>query len=641
MFRAAAAIAVSPIVVAAVRNIATGWEPTVDAATTAVRIRDVFSVHFPWTGMAALPSSGGDELYSFPGALALYLLAVPVELFGTTWGIAIGMALINSAAALAALWLIRRRVGDRAAVVAAAFVASIAWAAGSQMLVDPMPIHMGVVPMFTLLVAAWSVAERDPPALVVLAAVANYLFLGQLKFVVIVPALVVWALGVHLWRHRQDRRADPEAWREAWRRERPWRRAAIVVTVLAWIPPLADQFFGTGNLGRIVRAGISGHVDALQPAELAPSLSGVLGMVVSVTAVPPAWLGGTLAKPPFDPLGGGTPFVVGLVCALVLAALLGWVVVRAGLLGNRSYPVAVGTGVVAWGAYVFTGLRNPNATGLMAKYFYGLWPLAAYLWMIVLLGLIQTSPDLRAVLRRRSRPALAVACAAVVVVAALAYPRADHREVQLESFGPVTKQVRVAAGTNVTTRGPVLVDTGVNGRLYRPSVLLGLQDAGIDFRFTDPYAIEQFGERRSETRRQDAVAELVLIAADQVPEGARVVGRFPLRARTLDPATFETFDAHMQTWADSLDTLELQPGPAGVSTLAGLWTTAVQEVWANAESPTTLLESRVFLTMLGLLQPSLGHAVIDVPGMSVNDMEAWANDMMAIHHELVLCEVPR
>lgn len=639
LYRIAIVFAVSPIIVAAVRNGLSDWEPTMDAAITTVRIRDVFSARPPLIGMAAFPSQGADTLYSFPGAFALYLLAVPVELLGVQWGIPIGMAAINTSAAVVGLWFLRRRLGERATIFGAAVFASLAWSVGSQMLVDPTPVQMGIIPMFTLFVAAWSVADGDAPALLLLAVVGNYLFLGQLKYTVLVPTLGLFALATWIWRARRERRVAPDSFSERWKIDRRWLLGAVAFTVLVWIPPLVDQFFVSGNLSALVDAGMSGSVNALQPAELKPTVTGALGLIVSVTAVPPLWLPSNFVEPPFDQLGGGTPFLVGLGCALVLVALAGWVVTRSRQRNDLTIQTAVATAVVAWLAYFITALQDPSAIGYTAHYYYGLWSLSAFLWMVIIVGLARTLPVPETARRVPPRALLGGGMAAVVLLSIAAYPQRDHRAVDMKPIRSTASRVRDVVAAEFPASGPVIVTYDSLGRRFRPSALLGLQDAGTPFRVTEPFDIRQFGRNRDAALRRDVATTLLVTSASTGPEGARLIGRFPPRTRLLSTEDFSDVNARMVNWAASLDKLTLDLGGFESNPLLLALQADLEERSEELLASGSLLRDESFLDILLLLQPLLGYPVLDVPGVDSMELFAWANDQQADVVRLSLYEI--
>ncbi len=241
IYHVAVVLAVTPIVVSALRNGLGGWVPTGDAAITTLRIKDVFTAHPPLVGMAALTSTGTSHPYSFPGALQLYLLAVPVKLLGTSWGPLLGMAAINSAFLVLTAWLLRRRVGFLGAIIGCAFLASLVWAVGSQVIVDLTPMQMDPLPFILLLVAAWSVADGDDAALLVLAVVGNYLVLDHLKFTIAAPGLGLFALVAYALHLRSTRRADPDGWPARRRHAAAWFGGALAFTAVVWLPPLYQE----------------------------------------------------------------------------------------------------------------------------------------------------------------------------------------------------------------------------------------------------------------------------------------------------------------------------------------------------------------------------------------------------------------
>lgn len=618
--------------VAAIRRGLEGWEPTWDVATTTVRIRDVFSMHPPLTGMAAAPSVSADIAYSFPGPLHLYLVAIPVEVLGTTWGLLLGMAVVNTLICVAAIWLIRRRMGERWAMVGALVLATLMWTLGSGMLIYPTPLAIGVVPLFAFLVAAWSLADDDGPAWPVCAFLANYLFLDQLVFIVIVPLVGFVALvmnGARLWRIR---RREPDHW-PAHRRSRiGWAASAVVVTVVAWIPPLVDQFVKPGhNLGKIVHAftsatGADGHL-----AGQSPTLAGALGVVASVTAVPRAWLPPSFRTVPFDTDGGGSSFVVGLVWTVVLLGVLGWAAWRARRRGDTRVTAAVAVAVTGWLAYIITAMQNPDWQGFAQRYFLGLWALGAFMWLVALVGVATALPGLVERLRARSTTGLALLTLTVMVVASAAgYRQTSARALDPSRTSPLAAQIRHAVKDPRIGPGPVLVDTyprtGGSARQYLPSVLLGLQDAGIEFRVRGAFDAQQFGAWRSFDQDRDATTKLVVSTVARGASGERpfAVVRPPA---VISDRAYAAYTAHMRSWAESLTELRTNPR-LSIDRDERL---ALDRKFAAAfdaidRDGLRLLSMPFFVGMLQRTYEDGGALIIDVPGMTDRDVELWAKE---------------
>jgi len=549
-YRLVTVVAVAPITWSAVERGLAGWEPSWDVATTTVRIRDVFSAHPPLTGMAAAPSAGSDVAYSFPGALHLYLLALPVKVLGTTWGVLVGMAIINTAVSVVAIWLVRRRLGERWAMVGALFLAMLLWTVGNGTPIYPTPLAIGVVPLFAFFVAAWSVADGDAPALVVLAVLGNYLFLDQLVFIVIVPLVGFVALallGARLWRLRRTRR---ERWRERRRPYSRWFAAGVAFTVVVWIPPLVEQFFTSGqNLGQVLHTFASGDVGIDRAGRIEPGLFGALGMVTSVTAVPRGWLPPSFGKVPFHADGGGAPFLVGLAWTLALFGLLGWAAWRASRRGDSRVATAVAIAVVGWIAFVITAANNPDWHGYLQRYFLGLWPLGSFMWFVTVVGVVTASTGWASRVRSWSSRGLGAVAGAVVIVALLAGGRSTAAPAMGPSrTDPASASVRRQVSEADLGPGPVLVTTDNRvSRRYFPSVLLGLQDAGIEFRVMGRFDAQQFGVWRSESRRHDATTRVRIVSSPtREPGERRIFAVVP--PPVMSAAHFDRVDSAIHRW---------------------------------------------------------------------------------------------
>ena len=121
----AALFAAAPPLIAGARAAASGWYPAGDDSYAAIRARDIFSAHPPLLGFWSSASLYTGHQVNHPGPLLFDLLAVPVRLFGAGPGVALGTALINSAAALGTIWLARRIGGPTLALLTAASVATL------------------------------------------------------------------------------------------------------------------------------------------------------------------------------------------------------------------------------------------------------------------------------------------------------------------------------------------------------------------------------------------------------------------------------------------------------------------------------------------------------------------------------------
>lgn len=625
IFRVCALAAVAPITVAAVRNGLNGWEPTWDAATVAARTRDVFSAHPPLIGFVAAPSSS-SQLYSFPGAPQLYLLALPVKVLGTTWGMLLGAAAINTAALLVALWLIRRRVGDVGAVVATGFIASVLWSFGSEFIIDASPVQAITLPFFTLLAAAWAVADGDTPALVPLAIVGNYLFLGHLALAVVAPLVVLVGLASGGIRLRQQRRDDPGAWRASRRRLLGWSAGAAGVSVAMWLPPVYEQFSRPdGNLGLLARALVHGG-----GGTGTGSWSGALGTVTSVAAVPPFWLPPNFASPPFDWVGGGRSAALRLVCGLATAAIgiLAWRWSRHR--GDRTVSAAFGVIVAALVGWAISWRVNPTSL-FPTHYFWGLWPTAAFIWFIFTwVGMRALAPIVTARRPELRRWAVASMCVGVAAMTILALPRRNncpgHCASSVDALVPAAREARAATADAMRGQRAVLVPSStLTYADLQPALVLGLQDAGVDIRADNPFDVRQLGPGSDNRIRGDATMRLVFSASSQVPEpGARQIAALTRRP-AISAGRFDELDRNVTAWlkaAPPLRTLARQI--ARQDEPVAIFAMLADTFAAEAEATAGTMPLARYVANLAALGRKPNPKLLRIEGLSNADLRSWA-----------------
>lgn len=629
LYRLAMVATVVPMFVPAVKRGLDGWEPTWDSATTMVRIRDVFSAHPPLVGMAASLSGGTTGTYSFPGALHLYLLAIPVELFGTTWGGLLGVAVLNSAMCVASIWLIRRMRGERWAMVAAVFLATFLWSVGDATLVFFTPLVMGVVPLFAFFVAAWAVAAGDGPALVVLAFVGNYVFLDQLVFVVVVPLVGATALGLFFVRLRSDRRADAAGSGGARRSKLRWLSAAGVLTVVVWIPPLVDQFvLGGHNLAKIIHSLTTGQAAAHQSAVARPTPAGALGVVASVVAAPRWWLPPSFAHAPFTLNGGGGSPVARAIWLLVLLALLGRVGWRARRRHDFSVVAAVAVVVSGLVAFVVTAWKNPDPYGFRQRYLLGLWPFAAFSWMVVCIGLLSGRR-----LRERLGPKATAITSIVLLASTVALttlasirPVRESDALAPSRQDPLATRIRSEVASQEIGPAPVLVTSTYDMRKFLPSALLGLQDVGTPFRVAGAFDRQQFGAFRAYDRGDDTRTRLVVSSSPPTAADAHLLVALP-RTLLLDTDDFVRLDRKMSAWARSPDAFRLAPDlKVDAGTRADLETGLADLLEANNGDHEATLRSEDFLSVVATFGDNHGSPIFTIPGVSGSEFREWAYD---------------
>jgi len=626
VFRAACALVILPVYVAAVRNGLHHWVPTWDAATTTVRVNDVFSRHPPLIGMWSSASGWSGHQINFIGALQLYLLAVPVKLLGTTWGVLLGMATLNSAALLTGAWLIRRRVGYRLGLVGCAFLASLVWAVGSEVVVDITPMQMGVMPYMLLLLAAWSVADLDLAAIPILALVGNYLFLDHLTFALAVPVLTVWSLALLAWGLRRRRRDDRPAWPATRRRLVRFGGLAVALTVVVWLPPLYQQVFGRGpgNLGALLSA--SGAKPPYVPKAL-----GALSAVVATVAVPPLWFRPSFRVATFNADGAGTSFLKATIAAAVLLGLYALGLWAARRRADRTSVVGLTTGLVALLVGFGTTKKSTNPFGLRVNYLHSLWPMSVFVWLVLVLALIRTWPAWSPKVRPSRGLATAglVAVAVTAVFSVLALPSRDLGAGTPAWTVPLARSLQRQLPAKVRGKGPILVEwSGATGAwALWPSVMLDLQAAGVPFKVATVSDQHQFGLDRAFQRANPNARYALLVSSNRValPGYHRIAEAH--EGIPAQVAEFERLDQQVHAWAKTVHKLELDPATANQpAKLMEPYQQMLNGLVAKARaSGTSIADSPVFVMNVSNWYDEAHHKlVVQVPGIDPVVLHRWA-----------------
>ena len=418
LFVAAVVAAVLPAVVAAFRAIDRGWVPVGDNALQAIRAHDVLSAKPPLIGTWSSASAAAGTDVNHPGPLLDDLLAIPVRVVGSGAGIAVGIAVINALAIVGISLFAYRRGGPVIGTAAAAGASMLAWSLGSELLLDPWNPYGVVLPFLCFLVLIWSVTCGDLVALPIAAGVGSLVLQTHLSYVVLVPALGVWAVVGLVRELRRLHRDDGSAWPALRRRVQGFGIVAGVVVVACWAQPLWEQFTGDGkgNLSRLA--------DSTRDPADAIGFSAGTRIVASVVSLPPFWLrptfhdAGFAARAP----GGWRPnsIALAIVSLVALAAVLTWAAWDARRRDDHMNGALVTTAAVVLAVALVTAGRAPvSVFGTTAHQFRWLWPLSVFVALLVFTTIV----------RRFAPPAFAtvVACALVTVVfAAWNLPTSDQ-----------------------------------------------------------------------------------------------------------------------------------------------------------------------------------------------------------------------
>ena len=213
LFAGAVVLALAPIIAAAISVAGQEWYPASDVAIQLLQIDDVGGPHTPLTG--AHSRYGWDH----PGPLQSWLLAPFDWLFGVN-GVLVGVALLNAAAIVGALVVARRRGGVTLAVLVALVVLVLTLANGTDLFVNPWNPWVAVLPFFTYLLLAWSLADGDVVVLPWLVGVGTYIVQAHVSYAPLVlgAGLVAVADGVALAAGARRRRRCGLRCSSRWRR---------------------------------------------------------------------------------------------------------------------------------------------------------------------------------------------------------------------------------------------------------------------------------------------------------------------------------------------------------------------------------------------------------------------------------------
>lgn len=506
--------ALTPVVVAVARAAATGWMPVGDAAYFTVRSRDVLGAHWPLVGAW----SSGSAVVGVPvnnlGPLQLDLLA-PFTKVTAYLGTGIGAAVVNALAITLVWWAARRLFGPRRVVVVMTGTLVLTATLGLSWLLDARQQYALVLPFYALLWLTAAMGAGAGAAVPLGLAVASLVV--QTHFTYAYQAVIVTAAGVVAYAGRVLVARPP-----GWRRVVGWSGGVLAV---AWIQPILDQLFGSGNLGEVLGPARGG--------QSAAGLSTGLQVVAGGALVPPFWLPGSIGLflQPHD----GVSRVGAAVSVGAWAAAAGALVV-AGRRRGATDAVALGAAtLVALGAGVAGAALIPvSMFGLVPQNYYWVWAIGAFASIALATGAWSLVGDgvrrrITAVAGRRAVLAtvLAVAVAAAswprYPVASVAFDEAEARRV-----GEPLRRALERAFTAPSFPDTVEVDfsRAFFGNNYPYVVLTELQRAGVEFRFVaGSRNLDRFGDSRCVT--PGALPRLFLLVGRNptLAPGSRVLAR--------------------------------------------------------------------------------------------------------------------
>ena len=312
------------------------------------------------------PGHGFD--WDHPGPLLFWLVAPFTWVFGPM-GALIGVGVANAAALVGSLVVARRRGGREATILVAVVLLALCAGLGNDLLIDVWNPWVAVLPFFTYMLMAWSIADLDLRVLPYMVVVGTFAVQAHVGYAALVVGIGACA-GLLAW-WSATTRASATGPVGAQPRVTGVRRTVLIsvaVGVGLWLPPIIQQITGDhGNLGELVAYAL----DPVEPFAGWPTAWGIMGTELGF---PGAWLAG--GDDGF--FGTATSSAVPALMLVLLTAVLGWAATR------RGVPSA---GRLATLAILATGLgvvSTARITGPIWNYVMRWWwVIAAVMWLSV------------------------------------------------------------------------------------------------------------------------------------------------------------------------------------------------------------------------------------------------------------------
>ena len=500
--RLAYALLVVVVVVFSWKAATLDWKAAGDLSVIRLRALDVGTSNTPLVG----PYSRFQ--WNHPGPMLSFAFAPWARLFGSSGvGILIGAFVANLAAMFGAAWVARRSskvLFFLTSIVLAAFVLL----AQSGELFNPWNPFVVVLPLFAALIAAWGTFRGDRVAAVVLVIAASFAIQGHIGAAPLgVLALLIGGGGLLYAIARsagEDRRGFVTT-----------SLIAVGVMFVCWIPPLLDQFFGTGNLGRLVRF----QFTATEPSA---GLRFALDQVTRLLTFPPGREVGFLG------VVGTGPVVPWMAIALLAATVVAW---------RKGWHDRLQLALVAWLSIAVTGLAISGIRGIPFQYvFRWSWAMVLVVWIACLWVGVSLLFELAPVRRWFTAGASLVLAGLLgaLLVFGVSFRTVQGWDEQLRLYEPL---MQPTLDVLQEAPKPVMVVTylGMADGTVANELLARGDELGLDLRRT-PELSFIFGSKRS-VDPADAKSELVLVTRGEF-EQYRNDPRFTLIAH-FDPFTAE------------------------------------------------------------------------------------------------------
>jgi hypothetical protein len=500
--RLAYALLVIVVVVFSWKAATLDWKAAGDLSVIRLRALDVGTSNTPLVG----PYSRFQ--WNHPGPMLSFAFAPWARLFGSSGvGILIGAFVANLAAMFGAAWVARRSskvLFLLTSIVLAAFVLL----AQSGELFNPWNPFVVVLPLFAAFIAAWGTFRGDRVASVVLVIAASFAIQGHIGAAPLgVLALLIGGGGLLYAIARsagEDRRGFVTT-----------SLIAVGVMFVCWIPPLLDQFFGTGNLGRLVRF----QFTATEPSA---GLRFALDQVTRLLTFPPGREVGFLG------VVGTGPVVPWMAFVLLAATVVAW---------RKGWHDRLQLALVAWLSIAVTGLAISGIKGIPFQYvFRWSWAMVLVVWIASVWVGVSLLLEL-ALVRRWFIAGASLVLAGLLgalLLFGVSFRTVQGWDEQLRLYEPL---MQPTLDVLQEAPKPVMVVTylGMADGTVANELLARGDELGLDLRRT-PELSFIFGSKRS-VDPADAKSELVLATRGEF-EQYRNDPRFTLIAH-FDPFTAE------------------------------------------------------------------------------------------------------
>ncbi len=498
--RLAYALLVVVVVVFAWKAATLNWKAAGDLSVIRLRALDVGTSNTPLVGAYS------RFQWNHPGPSLSFAFAPWVRLFGTSGvGILVGAFVTNFAAMAGAAW-VARRASNVLFFLTAICLAAFVLLEQSGELFNPWNPYVILLPLFAALISAWATARGDRVAAVVLVVAASFAIQGHVGAAPLGGlALVVGAAGLLYTIVRSvgdERRTHVKTL-----------LIALAALSVCWLPPLIDQFFGTGNLARLVKFQFTG-------TEPSAGFRFAFDQVTRLLTFPPGREVGFLGA-----VGQG-PVVPWMAIVLVASTLVAW---------RKGWHAQLQLTLLAWLSIAVTGLAISSIKGIPYAYlFRWSWAMVLVVWIACAWALISLLMEF-ALVRKWFIAVGSLALATLLIallVFGVSFRAVQGWDAQLRLYEPL---IQPTLDVLHDAPKPVMIVTylGLADGTVANELMARSDELGLDLRRT-PNLKFIFGSARS-VDPANAKSELVLVTKAEF-EQYRNDPRFTLIAH-FDPLT--------------------------------------------------------------------------------------------------------